>query len=62
MPPLMEAAGLNFAPTITKWNQNTNLGVWPGQPLVRITPARYYSVDNAEEERPWGAALFFGLS
>jgi hypothetical protein len=62
MPPLMEAAGLNFAPTITKWNQNTNLEVWPGQPLVRITPARYYSVDNAEEERPWGAALFFGLS
>ena len=61
MPLLMEAAGLNFAPTITKWNQNTNLEVWPEQPLVRITPTRYYSVDNAEDERPWGAALFFGL-
>lgn len=61
MPLLMEAAGLNFAPTITKWNRNTNLEVWPEQLLVRTTPARYYSVDNAEDERPWGAALFFGL-
>src|SRR5262249_46375220 len=56
MPLLLEAAGLNFAPTITKWNHNTNLEVWPEQPLVRATPVRYYSVDNAEDERPWGAA------
>jgi hypothetical protein len=57
----MEASGLNFAPTITKWNQNTNLEVWPEQPLARVTGSQFYSVDNAEDERPWGAALFLGL-
>jgi hypothetical protein len=61
MPLLMEASGLNFAPAITKWNQNSNLEVWPEQPMIRISASRYYSVDNAEDERPWGAALFFGL-
>jgi hypothetical protein len=61
VPLLMEAAGLNFAPVITKWNQNSNLETWPEQPMVRLTESRFYSVDNAEDERPWGAALFFGL-
>jgi hypothetical protein len=61
VPLLIEAAGLNFAPVITKWNQNSNLEVWPEQPLARVTESQFYSVDNAEDERPWGAALFLGL-
>jgi hypothetical protein len=61
MPLLLEAAGLHFAPVITKWNLNSNLDAWPAQPLTRLTDSRAYSVDNAEDERPWGAALFFGL-
>jgi hypothetical protein len=61
MPLLMEASGLNFAPAITKWNQSTNLEAWPEQPLIRLAASRYYSVNNAEDERPWGAALFLGL-
>jgi hypothetical protein len=35
MPLLMEAAGPNFAPAITKWNQNSNLEVWPERPMIR---------------------------
>jgi hypothetical protein len=61
MPLLMEAAGLDFAPVITRWNLNSNLDTWPEQPLIRAGDTRYYSVDNAEDERQWGAALFFGL-
>ena len=61
MPLLMEASGVNFAPAITKWNQNSNLEVWPHQPLTRVSQSQFYSVDNAEDERPWGAALFLGL-
>jgi hypothetical protein len=61
MPLLMEAAALSFAPAITKWNENSNLETWPEQPMVRVAASRFYSVDNAEDERPWGAALFFGL-
>jgi hypothetical protein len=61
MPLLLEAAGLNFAPDITRWNQNSNLETWPERPLIQLTASRFYSVDNAEDERPWGAALFFGL-
>lgn len=61
LPLLLEAADLNFAPVITKWNLNTNLEVWPEQPLIAAGSSRFYSVDNAEDERPWGAALFLGL-
>ena len=61
MPLLLEAAGLNFAPSITRWNENSSLNEWPREPMVRVTASRFYSVDNAEDERPWGAALFFSL-
>ncbi len=61
MPLLMEGADLNFAPVITKWNQNSNLETWPDAPMIRLSDFRAYSVDNAEDERPWGAVLFFGL-
>ncbi|MBK5293189.1 MAG: CehA/McbA family metallohydrolase [Acidobacteriia bacterium] len=61
MPLLMDAADLNFAPAITKWNQNSNLETWPDAPMIQLSASRSYSVDNAEDERQWGAALFFGL-
>ncbi|MGH9657042.1 MAG: hypothetical protein ACRD96_00775 [Bryobacteraceae bacterium] len=58
---LMEAADLHFAPAITRWNENSNTGPWPATPLMRAGKDRAYTVDNAEDERDWGAALFFGL-
>ncbi len=61
MPALLESADLHFAPTITRWNENTNMAEWPAQTTWRAAADRYYSVDNAEDEREWGAALFFGL-
>lgn len=53
MPRLTEAAAIRFAPAITRWNDQSNLASWP--------PGREYSVNNCEDERGWGAALFFGL-
>ncbi|MBI1786897.1 MAG: CehA/McbA family metallohydrolase, partial [Acidobacteria bacterium] len=61
MPPLMEAADLHFAPVITRWNTNSNLDAWPEKPHFPAGRNRAYTVDNSEDERDWGAALFFGL-
>lgn len=61
MPLLMEASDLHFAPTITRWNENSSLDTWPEQSVYRVGPDRAYSIDNCEDERGWGAALFFSV-
>lgn len=61
MPLLLEAADLHFAPTITRWNDQTNLDPWPERRVYTVGTNRAYSVDNCEDERGWGAALFFGV-
>jgi hypothetical protein len=61
MSALMEACDLHFAPTITRWNENSNLDVWPEQRVYVGGEQRAYSIDNCEDERGWGAALFFGV-
>ena len=61
MPLVVEAADLHFVPDITKWDDRSNLETWPEEPLSPLPDSRAYSVDNAEDERHWGAALFFGL-
>jgi hypothetical protein len=60
---LMDASDLHVAPTITKWNENSSLDTWPKQAVVQsVGRDRFYSVNNSEDERPWGAALFLGLT
>jgi hypothetical protein len=61
MSALMEACDLHFAPTITRWNENSNMDAWPEQKVYRAGDRRAYSIDNCEDERGWGAALFFGV-
>ena len=61
MPLLMDAADLHFAPTITRWNSNRSVDDWPPTPFYAAGPDRWYSIDNSEDERDWGAALFLGL-
>jgi hypothetical protein len=57
---LLEAADLHFAPTITRRNEQSNLDVWPER-RVYTNGNRAYSVDNCEDERGWGAAVFIGV-
>ncbi len=61
MSALMEASDLNLAPTITRWNDNSSLDSWPERTVFSAGPQRAYSIDNCEDERGWGAALFFAL-
>jgi len=61
MPLLMEASDLHFAPAITKWNDSSSMDSWPEQKVYRVGADRAYSIDNCEDERGWGAALFFGV-
>jgi hypothetical protein len=61
MPALMEAADLNFAPTLTHWNDRPLLESWPAQNIYPDAQGRTYSIHNAEDERAWGAALFLNL-
>ncbi len=58
---LMSAADVHYAPVITRWNLNRNVDSWPEAQYQTAGPDRAYSIDNSEDERPWGAALFFGL-
>ncbi len=58
MPGLLEAADIWFAPAITRWREFSNVDRWDA-PLLRHAGRRAYSIDNSEDERPWGAALFF---
>jgi hypothetical protein len=60
LPRLMDAADLHFAPALTCWNDTSVLSDWPAE-LVRSGPDRAYSLNNCEDERRWGAALFIGL-
>lgn len=57
---LMEASDLHFAPTITRWNTQSNLDPWPARKIY-TSGTRAYSIDNCEDERGWGAALFFDV-
>jgi len=61
MPELMLAADLHFAPTLTRWNDRSSLDSWPENPVFTVERNRVYTVNNAEDERPWGAAMFLGL-
>jgi len=60
MPALLDSADLHFAPAITRWNDRSNIDSWEGQKRY-AGPRRAWSIDNSEDERPWGAALFFHL-
>ncbi len=61
MPALMEAADLNLAPTITRWNDRSSIDSWEGDRPFTTGIHRAWSIDNSEDERNWGAALFFNL-
>ena len=58
---LMDAADLHWAPAITCFNDTRILAEWPPGKLMAAGPLRLYSVDNHEDERRWGAALFIGV-
>ena len=59
--PLMDASDLHFAPAITCFNDSLTLKVWPRQVISDIGSNRVFSMDNGEDERRWGAALFIGV-
>jgi hypothetical protein len=61
LPPLMQAVDIHFAPTLTCWNDTLTLTPWPDPTDYAVPPDHVYSVDNCEDERPWGAALFLGV-
>ena len=61
MAALMKAADLHLAPTITRWNDRSSLEHWPQDPVYILPGDRAYSVNNSEDERQWGAALFSNL-
>jgi hypothetical protein len=60
MAALLEASDTWFAPAITRWNDRANVERWD-PPLLRAAGRRAFSIDNSEDERVWGAALFFHL-
>jgi hypothetical protein len=57
---LLRAADLYFAPTITCFNNEFTLTPWPDNLRHRVQ-GRTYTIDNCEDERPWGAAIFVGV-
>jgi hypothetical protein len=61
LPALMNAVDVHYAPTLTCWNDTQTLTPWPETTEFVSSPDRVYSVDNCEDERPWGAALFIGV-
>lgn len=61
MPALMAAADLQFAPTITCFDDTLAPQTWPGETVFHLYGERVYSIDNCEDERRWGAALFINL-
>ena len=61
MEAIMKAADLHLAPTITRWNDGSSLDQWPQDPIYVLPGDRAYSVNNSEDERGWGAALFSNL-
>jgi hypothetical protein len=60
LPLLLRAADLYFAPTITCFNDEYTLAPWPSQVRYNVND-RIYTVDNCEDERPWGAAILLGV-
>ena len=60
LPLLLRAADLYFAPTITCFNDELTLTPWPAK-VRHDVDGRTYTIDNCEDERPWGAAIFFGV-
>ncbi len=61
MEAIMKAADLQLAPTITRRNDRSSLDKWPSSPIYILPENRAYSVNNSEDERQWGAALFYNL-
>lgn len=61
LPALMQAADLHFAPAISCFNDAAPLSPWPRTTLGKAAQDRVFSVDNCEDERKWGAALFIGV-
>jgi hypothetical protein len=60
IPLLLQAADLHFSPTITCFNDEIMVTPWPSK-LRYDVDGRAYTVDNCEDERPWGAAVFLGV-
>ena len=58
---LMEAADLHFAPAIICFNDSLTVSPWPAVTSTRHPSGRTYTIDNCEDERPWGAAIFVGV-
>lgn len=61
MPLLIRAADLHAAPVITRWHKALARTPWPTPFQFTVDDNRVWSINNAEDERPWGAAMFFGL-
>jgi hypothetical protein len=61
LPLLMRAVDVHFAPVLTCWNDTLTLAPWPQETHATVPPDHVYSIDNCEDERPWGAALFIGV-
>ncbi|MCC7498911.1 MAG: CehA/McbA family metallohydrolase [Bryobacterales bacterium] len=64
MPLLIRAADIHMAPVITRWNNARTSPEWKDwrEPMQSsIDGNRVWTINNAEDERPWGAALFFNL-
>jgi hypothetical protein len=61
LPLLMRAADVHYAPTLSCWNDTQTVTPWPETTHQAPSPDQVYSIDNCEDERPWGAALFIGV-
>jgi hypothetical protein len=61
LPALMQAADLHFASAITCFN-DASVSPWPATLTATAGSHRVYSIDNCEDERRWGAALFIGVN
>jgi hypothetical protein len=58
---LMQSADLHFAPTISCFNDAPSSASWAVNLTAPAGLNRIYSIDNCEDERKWGAALFIGV-
>ena len=61
VPLLMRAADVHLAPVLTRWNDRPSTAPWQPPFETVFDTNRAWTINNAEDERPWGAALFFGL-
>lgn len=61
MPLLVRAADIHVAPVITRWHKALERTPWRAPFEFTAEGNRVWSINNAEDERPWGAAMFFHL-